>query len=181
MIRNIADLIFSLCIVLVVSWFVWDARSWPIHSRLFPWSIGVVALSLALVQLFMSVRETIAIKKNTGSEDSPRERQEPPDAATPWRIMAIGSWIALFLFGIWLLGFRVGSLVLTLAFLKLAAGESPKNYLILGLGNYLFFLVVFDLTLGVPLFEGAFARWLGIEALDKGLGSQIASWWHSMF
>jgi hypothetical protein len=83
-----------------------------------------------------------------------------------WRLVTIGTWIALFFLGIWLFGFRLGSLILTIAFLKVAAKEGYKQCLVLGLANYLFFLIIFDFALGVPLLEGAIAQWLGIESLD---------------
>jgi hypothetical protein len=175
------DLLFGICAALVIFWFVWEARSWSFHSRLFPWSIGLSVLALALVQVVISVRQfnSPPLKNNADSTVTLKDEQIVEiERPTLWRVATITCWIAFFLLGIWLLGFRLGSLILTVAFLKFAADEEYKKYLSLGLANYLFFLLIFDLTLGVPLFEGALAQWLGIEALDRFLAHQVVRLWH---
>jgi hypothetical protein len=49
--------------------------------------------------------------------------------------------------------------------------------LVLGLANYLFFLIIFDFALGVPLLEGAIAQWLGIESLDGFVLQELRKLW----
>jgi Tripartite tricarboxylate transporter TctB family len=163
------DLVFACFVALVILWFVWEARDWSFHSRLFPWSVGLTVLILALAQVALSVRnfQFGSSKEDVELKVRPQDHQaaevEPSEV---WRLVTIGSWIAVFFLGIWLFGFRLGSLVLTIAFLKVAAKEGYKESVTLGLVNYLFFLIIFDFALGVPLLEGAIAQWLGIESLD---------------
>lgn len=169
MFHRALDLVFACFVALAILWFVWEARDWSFHSRLFPWSVGLTVLILALAQVALSVRNF----QYGSSKDDIKLKMAPPDhqaagvePSEVWRLATIGSWIAVFFLGIWLFGFRLGSLVLTVAFLKVAAKEGYKKSLTLGLVNYLFFLIIFDFALGVPLLEGAIAQWLGIESLD---------------
>jgi hypothetical protein len=174
------DLVFSCFVALVILWFVWEARDWSFHSRLFPWSVGLTVLILALAQVALTVRNfRSGSSKNDGElKMRPQDHQaEEVDQSEVWGLVTIGIWIALFFLGIWLFGFRLGSLILTIAFLKVAAKEGYKQYLTLGLANYLFFLIIFDFALGVPLLEGAMAQWLGIESLDGFVLQELRKLW----
>ena len=169
MFHRALDLVFACFVALVILWFVWEARDWSFHSRLFPWSVGITVLILALAQVALSVRnfQFGSSKDDIELTVRPQDRQAAEvEQSEVWRLVTIGSWIAVFFLGIWLFGFRLGSLVLTIAFLKVAAKEGYKESVTLGLVNYLFFLIIFDFALGVPLLEGAIAQWLGIESLD---------------
>jgi beta-lactamase regulating signal transducer with metallopeptidase domain len=174
------DLVFACFVALVILWFVWEARDWSFHSRLFPWSVGITVLILALAQVALSVRNFrfVSSKDDVELKVSPADHQAAEvEQSGVWRLVTIGIWIALFFLGIWLFGFRLGSLVLTIAFLKVAAKEGYKESLTLGLVNYLFFLIIFDFALGVPLLEGAIAQWLGIESLDGFVLKELRNLW----
>ena len=66
----------------------------------------------------------------------------------------------------WLFGFKVGSLLLSLAFLRFPAHESRKMSIVYDLGIYLFFFVGFEMALGVPLPAGVIATSLGLQSFD---------------
>jgi hypothetical protein len=174
------DLVFACFVALVILWFVWEARDWSFHSKLFPWSVGLTVLILALAQVALSARKFQSGSSKGDTELKVRPRDYQPgeiEQSELWRLVTIGSWIAVFFVGIWLFGFRLGSLILTIAFLKVAAKEDHKQCLILGLANYLFFLIIFDFALGVPLLEGAIAQWLGIESLDGFVLQELRKLW----
>jgi hypothetical protein len=174
------DLVFACFVLLVILWFVWEARDWSFHSRLFPWSVGLTVLILALAQVALSARnfQLGSSKDDTQLKVRPQDYQpDEVEQSEVWRLVTIGTWIALFFLGIWLFGFRLGSLILTIAFLKVAAKEGYKQCLILGLANYLFFLIIFDFALGIPLLEGAIAQWLGIESLDGFVLQELRKLW----
>ncbi len=180
MFHRALDLVFACFVALVILWFVWEARDWSFHSRLFPWSVGITVLILALAQVALSVRnfqfgsskDNVELKVR--AQDHQAAEVEPSEV---WRLVTIGGWIAVFFLGIWLFGFRLGSLILTIAFLKVAAKEGYRKCLILGLVNYLFFVIIFDFALGVPLLEGAIAQWLGIESLDGFVLKELRNLW----
>ncbi|HYY89733.1 MAG TPA: hypothetical protein VFA49_13120, partial [Chloroflexota bacterium] len=58
--RKQADLIFSVVLLAVVGWMVWEAGKWDLRARLFPLAVGVPALGLALLQLGFLLRPTRA-------------------------------------------------------------------------------------------------------------------------
>ena len=180
MFHRALDLVFACFIALVILWFVWEARDWSFHSRLFPWSVGLTVLILAWAQVALSARnfQFGSSKDDIELKVRPQDHQGAEvEQSQVWRLVTIGSWIAVFFLGIWLFGFRLGSLVLTIAFLKVAAKEGYKESLTLGLVNYLFFFIIFDFALGVPLLEGAIAQWLGIESLDGFVLQELRKLW----
>jgi hypothetical protein len=154
---------------------LWEARVWPPQSRLFPRSVGISVLCLALVQLGLAVRNLFKSEPTVhhhaqfsgNSEDSNRSRQI--DAGKRHRIITIYGWIFIFFLGIWLLGFKVGALVLTFAFLRLAAHERWALSTAFAVMSYLFFLVVFDFALQVPLGAGLIADYFELNSLDSYL------------
>ena len=176
MFHRALDLVFASFVALVILWFVWEGRDWSFHSRLFPWSIGLTVLVLALTQLVLSVRnfQINPLKDDTQPKVGQADEVEQNNV---WRLVTIGSWIAVFFLGIWLFGFRVGSLILTITFLRFAAKENYKECVSLALVNYLFFVIIFDFALGVPLLEGALAQWLEIESLDGFLIKELRKVW----
>lgn len=180
MFHRALNLVFACFVALVILWFVWEARDWSFHSRLFPWSVGLTVLILALAQVVLSVRnfQWGSSKDDVELQVRPQDHQAAEVGQSEvWRLLTIGSWIALFFLGIWLFGFRLGSLILTIAFLRFAAKEGYKQCLILGLANYVFFLIIFDFALGVPLLESAIAQWLGIESLDGLVLQELRKLW----
>lgn len=182
MFRKRIDLLFSAAVVVLLAWTVWEARVWPVHSRIFPWSVGIGVLLLALAQLVSAARGVIrsgrpeGVDAVSGAISDGRENQEasapaaprdaPPHQQARRRIVVICSWILVFFAGVWLLGFRVGSFVLTAAFLRWGAAERWRVSLAAAGVSYLFFLVVFYLILQVPLPAGLLAESLGVDSLD---------------
>jgi hypothetical protein len=82
------------------------------------------------------------------------------------RALSISTWTIAFALGFWLLGFKVGSLLLSPGFLRFQAHESWKLSLVYGVAVYLFFLVGFEMVLRVPLPPGVLATWLGLQSFD---------------
>ena len=182
------ELLFSALIVLLLGWGLWTARTWPVHSRIFPWSIGLGVLVLAVAQLIGSVRGVIGagssardeIDATTDSSDGEHRRMQTaskeamgglnlPEDVVRRRVLVMCGWILVFFLGIWLLGFRVGSFLLTLAFLKFGASESWRVSVTAGGISYLFFLLVFHFALQVPLAPGLLTESLGMDSLDAYL------------
>ena len=182
MFRKKIELIFSVLVVAMLAWALWEARAWPPQSRFFPWSVGISVLCLALVQLGIAVRNMFrsepalqeAVSHNAQSfgpnEEANGSRQGNGDRnVTRRRVIIIQGWIVVFFLGIWLLGFKVGALVLTFAFLRLAANERWGLSAAFAVVSYLFFLVVFDFALQVPLGAGLIADYFELNSLDMYL------------
>ena len=171
--RTRNDIVVSAFLVLLLVWVVWEARSWPFRTRLFPWAIGFPVLVLALVQLGLASWRAIRQRSSAKVEGNHGEPGEKADAGVVLdpklereRTISISAWTVAFALGFWLLGFKVGSLLLSLAFLRFQADESWKLSVLYGLGIYLFFLVAFEMALGVPLAPGVIATSLGLQSFD---------------
>lgn len=195
--RKAIDLIFSLLIVLLFAWVIWEAQDWPFRTRLFPWTIGLPLLGLALVHValvFWGMRRLQPEFASTGhpapsprgpdgtsgSEDvqaggavaqAPPAVERPQEELSPSlvrrRTLTITLWTLAFFLGLWLLGFKIGSALLTFAFLKFGANESWKISLVSGGAAFLFFLLVFDLALAIPFPPGLIAESLGLQSFDS--------------
>jgi len=93
--------------------------------------------------------------------DSGRTARAPEPAGQ--RVITICLWIVGFFVGIWLVGFKFGSFFLTIAFMKLAAKEKWPISAAMALGTYLFFWLVFDIGLKLPLGNGVIADYFFLD------------------
>ena len=178
--RNKIDFLFSALVVFFLIWALWEARDWPAPSKLFPWSLGFVVLSLALTQLGLAWRNIAkearthhvgeknalsnARKSAGGAVTDPvaRELLVTPETARQ-RVITICCWIVGFFIGVWLLGFKLGSLCLTFLFLKFTANENWTLSTVIAVATYLFFWLVFDIMLKAPLGNGFVGDYLGLN------------------
>jgi small-conductance mechanosensitive channel len=85
-----------------------------------------------------------------------------PDIARQ-RVITICCWIVGFFIGIWFLGFKLGSLFLTFIFLKFTANEKWMLSITIATATYLFFWLVFDITLKAPLDSGFVGDYFGLN------------------
>jgi len=169
------EFLFSALIVLFLLWVVWEPRNWPAPAKLFPRSLGLSALALALLQLgvaaraVLSERRTGALAKDSLPRDAAdsldhhlTQRKTVPEPATR-RMVTISVWLVVFFVGIWLVGFKIGSFFLTFAFLKFTAKENWSLSAGIALGTYLFFWLVFDIGLKLPLGNGVLADYFALS------------------
>ncbi len=210
--RKKADLIFSILILAIAVWMVWEARDWGFRARLFPWAIGYPAIGLALLQLGFAIRHALApapqpetqraavarpgaprpdeleaIQRGPdaavveaavesafgpGSEAAEEEEELPPELVRR-RVIQMTAWILAFAVGVVLLGFKVSSALTTFAFLRFGAHETWKTTFWLALGTYLFFFLVFDYSLSIPLPPGWVAESLGLQSFDSYLTDPV--------
>jgi hypothetical protein len=177
--RNKIDFLFSFFVVLFLIWALWEARNWPAPSKLFPWSLGFIVLTLGLIQLGVAGRAALkesrtdeaggksvddASRSPTAATNRPVSQNLPVTQDTArQRVITICCWIVGFFIGIWLLGFKLGALCLTFAFLKFTANESWTLSTAIAVATYLFFWLVFDVTLRAPLGSGFIGDYFGLR------------------
>ena len=133
----------------IIGWMVWEARGWDARARLFPVAIGIPALAIASLQVGLSLRglrRSVEVTLVGGSQDSRRTRQ-------------MIAWIVAMAAGIVLLGFEIGSALLTFAFLRFAARERVWLSLTLAVLTFLSFYLVFDRGLNIPFPAGVLTGW----------------------
>lgn len=176
--RNKIDFLFSFFVVLFLIWALWEARNWPAPSKLFPWSLGFLVLTLGLIQLGVAWRAALkegrtdtvgqkavddATRSPTAAPNDPVSQNLPVTRHTArHRAITICCWIVGFFIGIWLLGFKLAALCLTFAFLKFTANESWTLSTVIAVATYLFFWLVFDVTLRAPLGSGFIEDYFGL-------------------
>jgi hypothetical protein len=173
-VRKKIELLISVLIVFFFVWVLWEARNWPAQSKFFPWSLGFSSLGLALIQVVVAWRAAVkesavqtdaktATDNTNGatSADSGPFVSETSVIPARWRAVTICGWVVGFFLGIWLLGFKVGSLCLTFLFLKVTANEKWTISVAIAVGTYLFFWLVFDVALRVPLDNGLIGEYFG--------------------
>jgi hypothetical protein len=116
----------------------------------------VPGLALAVVQL---------VRDATGRRDpegGPAHRQPGiPAALARRRTAEIAAWIVGMLLAIWLIGFAGATLLVTLLYLRIGAGERWPISLALSAGGFLVVYGLFQRALGVPFPPGALVAWLG--------------------
>jgi hypothetical protein len=77
LLRKRADLVVSIGLFLLIAWMVFDAQQWSIRARLFPWTIGIPAVGLALLQVVFATRNMLA-PAAPEAEQAPSPAELPP-------------------------------------------------------------------------------------------------------
>ncbi|MCZ6905984.1 MAG: tripartite tricarboxylate transporter permease, partial [Deltaproteobacteria bacterium] len=146
--------IFSLLIVVLFAWGLWEAWGWRFRAGLFPWSVGFAGLALGLAQLDLDISGFLkkgvkALHTEVSSEAALETR----------RTASIVGWILGFFFAIWLLGFSIAVALSTFLYLKAGAGEKWLITIILTLVAFVSFYGLFIYTLHVPFPDGLLFEW----------------------
>ena len=154
---------FSLAMVLLFAWALWQSLSFGPRAGLFPWAVTVPALGLAIAQLTrdLSGRRDVAGRSASASEADVPEANPPPDVHR--RTAEIGAWILGMFVAIWLVGFALATLVTTLLYLRVGARERWAVSLALSVGGFLFVHGLFERVLAVPFPPGQLLTWLGYD------------------
>jgi hypothetical protein len=149
---------FSLALVLLFLWALWQSRSFGVRAGLFPWAVMVPALALSIVQL---VRDVTGRRETQSHDEADGGAPELPPEVVERRTLEIAAWVVGMFAAIWLVGFGGATLVMTLLYLKVGAGERWGISLALSLGAFLFVYGLFERALGVPFPAGSLLVWLG--------------------
>ena len=149
--------IFSLFVVALFAWALWQARDWGFRPGLFPWIVGLLGLPLALLQLNLDVVHTLKAKSQGLLKARDIEARR-----VARETVKISVWIFGYLIAIWLLGYSIATVVLTFLYLKLAK-EKWLLTLVLTAFAWLGFYALFVLLLHVPFPEPLLFSWLGLS------------------
>jgi hypothetical protein len=145
--------IFSLLVVALFAWALWQAWDWQFRPGLFPWVVGFLGLPLALLQLNLDIAGAV---KTIGHGLVRARDQESARVAR--EIVKISAWILGYFVAIWLLGFSVAIVVTTLLYLKLANERWPIT-LVLTFFAWAAFYGLFVYLLHVPFPDGLLFAW----------------------
>jgi hypothetical protein len=148
------------------------ASRYPAEARFMPFVVGIPAILLCIVQLFMDARERRKATEEPAREAGTRSQGRPFDAAIAQAALPSAEEVALppeeklrrelilwgyflgFIAGILLFGFWVAIPVFLVGFLKFQAKASWTMSLVLGLGVSIALFFVFERGLKVQLHRG---------------------------
>ena len=145
--------IFSLFVVALFAWALWQSWDWGFRPGLFPWVVGLVGLPIAFLQLNLDIAGTV---KTIGHGLFKARDQEITRLMRETAKMS--AWILSYFVAIWLLGFPVAIPVMTFLYLKLAK-ERWLITLVLTLFAWACFYGMFVYLLHVPFPEGLLFAW----------------------
>lgn len=171
--RNRTDIVIGVLLVTLLSWAVWEAQGWPARTRFFPLAIGYPVLAMAVMHLAYSLWLGLrppAFEVGPAAPDPAADAGPPVDPAMVRRRTAeISFWAVAFALGLYLLGFKVGGLVMPTIFLRFQARETWRTSLAYSLGVYVFFKLGLEEALSFPLPAGQIAYGLGLYSFDSYL------------
>jgi hypothetical protein len=145
--------VFSLFVVTLFSWALWQAWDWDFRPGLFPWVVGFVALPLALLQLNLDIAGAVrSIAQGAVSIHDQEAARLTRETAK------ICAWILGYFVAIWSLGFFAAMVVTTFLYLKLA-NERWLTAFVLTLFAAVCFYGLFVYFLHVPFPEGRLFAW----------------------
>jgi hypothetical protein len=150
--------LWSLLLVALFAWALWQSRSFGVRAGLFCWAVGVPGLALAIVQF---AGDLTGHRPRPASETTEAGGPDVPRAVATRRTVEICAWIAGFWLAIWLLGFSIATLVATFLYLKLGARERWPISILLSVLGFAFVYGLFETALSVPFPPGQLFVWLG--------------------
>jgi TctA family transporter len=145
--------IFSLFVVALFAWALWQAWDWDFRPGLFPWVVGLLGLPLALLQLNLDIAGAV---KTIGH--GPVKVRDDEATRLTRDTVKISAWILGYFVAIWLLGFSVAVAVTTFLYLKLAKERWPIA-LVLTFFAWASFYALFVYFLHVPFPAGQLFAW----------------------
>ena len=145
------EALFTLSIVLLTAWALWESRNFDFHSGLFPWTIGISLFVLAMIQLGVDL---LGKKLGASAAGSAQARSEVPKRLARLRTARICAWNFGYCLGVWLFGFSLAIPLITFLYLKADAREKWWISIVLTFAAWAFFYALFDRFLHVPFPTG---------------------------
>jgi len=131
---------------------VYTAGQWQYQARLFPWSIGIPAVLLCVVQLGLDlfrIGGSADTDDLTGLMDLPVDRGVPVSVVVRRATNSFG-WIGGFFFVIWIVGFIITVPLFVFFYLTIQAREKLWVSLVYTGGMLIFLLGLFHYILHIP-------------------------------
>ncbi len=150
----------TLFFILLFSYVVYEAWDMPIQARLYPWTIGIIALALLAFQF---VRELIPSKKASSRETGVDIDFTDEEASRAGKIKALElfGWLYGFAILLWLLGFFISVPLMVLGYM-IRHKESMVLTISLPLGCGFVTWLVFGNFLHLPFPPGVILEALGL-------------------
>lgn len=156
LVRFGSETLYSLFLVVLLAWALWQSRNFGVRAGLFPWVIGYPVAALAIAELGLDL---LGKGRKSGLRSFAEAGPDVPMSLIYRRTASICSWTIGFLVAIWLLGFSLAVPVTMILYLKVAKEKWPLT-LTLAAVAWLVFYGLFDYVLHVPFPDGQLFLWL---------------------
>lgn len=158
MVRFQTRSIFTLSLMAVFAYIIFEVWDRPSQVKLFPIVIGVIALTLLTVQL---IRELIPSDKKAEASVADLDfTEEEATAAGKRRALELFAWLFGFVLLLWLVGFFIAIPAMIFLFL-LRHREGLAVTILMPLAAFLITWGGFDQLLHLPFPPGMIFEWLG--------------------
>jgi hypothetical protein len=134
--------IFSVCLAAAAAYAVYTALRWPPKAALFPLTMGIPLLVLAVAQTLVELREP------------------PRPAAASRRPLAVFAWMVTFIVLVVLAGFPLAVPLFVFAYLVMESRERWFLALVLAAAAWGAFHLLFQRLLHFPFEAGLITDWL---------------------
>ena len=167
-----SSLWLSLFFAVLLGIAVVTAIQWSWDTRLFPWTIGIPALFLALCQVFVDLTNSEVDGDEASTRqilDIPTDQSLPKEVTRRGTVVAFG-WLMSFAVSVWLVGFLVASPLFIFFYLRYQArAKMTSSCTVAGLTT-LFIWGLFDQIMHVAWPDAVFFKLLSFEAREDPLG-----------
>lgn len=153
--------IFSFCALVFFCVFVYQAQDWRMQARLYPWSIGIPMIILAIIQVILDLKGIESKQDDSAPVDIIRTTTVEPKIAFRRTVNAFG-WFLGFFFGIWLVGFSITIPAMVFSYMYFQGKEKFMLSAILTGCAWVFFNTLFVRLLNLPFPDGLILTWLGL-------------------
>jgi hypothetical protein len=133
--------LFSLAMALVAAYAVYSALRWPPKAALFPLTMGIPLLVLAVAQTVVELRDP------------------PPPAAALGKVLGVFAWMAAFIALVLVAGFPIAVPLFVFLYLVLESRERLVLSIVLAAAAWGVFHLLFERVLHFPFEAGLIRTW----------------------
>jgi len=152
--------LLTLCFIALFAYVVASSSEMPIQAKLYPWTIGIIALLLLTYQL---VREILP-PANTETDQTGVDidfSEEESSKLGKRRALELFAWMYGFALLLWLIGFYIAAPLMVLAYM-LRHKETLVVTIALPLGTGIATWYIFGHLLHLPFPPGVLLEWAGL-------------------
>jgi hypothetical protein len=136
--------VFACGLAMLAGYAVYAALRWPPKAALFPLTMGIPLLILALAQSFLELR------------DPP---SDPAGSGTGRRVLTVFAWMGAFILLVLLAGFPIAVPLFVFSYLAIASREGWGISVVLAAAAWGLFHLLFERLLHFPFDAGLIRDW----------------------
>jgi Tripartite tricarboxylate transporter TctB family len=153
-------ILFCLFLIAVAAYAVWAAVGWTFKAKLFPLTVSIPLIILAVTQLLMEILGK-AKSAEGPAVDLEFSADVPPELARQ-RVIGAFLWVAGFILLVYLLGFPVAVPIFMLSYLSTQSRVGFLLSLGLTVATWLFFYGLFQRLIHLSFEDGLIQTLLGM-------------------